>query len=99
MDRPSSGQFFGDEIERVAALEGVIRTVSVHPQWFEAGVAKARSHSNDSRGLPPRGTTNPSSRSRPAEPGASGYLRGHVSIRRLQHSIRSIVLSPCGGGS
>lgn len=30
----------------MAALEGVIRTVRVHPQWAEAGVAKARSHSN-----------------------------------------------------
>lgn len=57
----------------MAALEGVIRTVAIHPQWVEAGVAKARSHSNVRKGLSSRGTTNPSSRSRPAEPGASGY--------------------------
>lgn len=73
MDRPSSGQLFGDEVGRVAALEGVIRTGMVHPQWAIAGVAKARPHSTLFEGLPPRGTTNPSSRSRPAEPGASGY--------------------------
>jgi hypothetical protein len=29
----------------MAALEGVIRPVAIHPQWVEAGVAKARSHS------------------------------------------------------
>jgi hypothetical protein len=45
MDRPSSGQLVSDEVGRVAALEGVIRTVMVHPQWAIAGVAKARPHS------------------------------------------------------
>jgi len=55
MDRPSSGQLFGDEIERVAALEGVIRAVSVHPQWPEAGVAKARFPFDESKGASAEG--------------------------------------------
>lgn len=73
MDRLSSGHFFGDEIGRMAALEGVIRAVAIHPQWGRGRRRQGAVPFDDSRGLPPRGTTNPSSRSRPAEPGASGY--------------------------
>lgn len=46
-----------------------------------------------------RGPTNPSSGSRPAEPGASGIAREHVSIRRLQISNQGIELFSRGGRS
>lgn len=43
------------------------------------------------------GSANPSPESRPAEPGAPADERAHVSHRRLQILIRSIVLSPREG--
>lgn len=50
-----------------------IRAVFVHPQWAEADVARLGLTTMGGEAAP-RGSTNPSCGSRPAEPGASYYV-------------------------
>jgi len=71
MDRPSPGQLFDGEVGRVAAPDRSFARARSTRSGAGAGVTARGPYHCTREGLAPRGSTNPSSVSRPAEPGAS----------------------------